>query len=118
MANPNIVNVTTIYGNTAAIAASTVTTNNVVNPAGSGSLYKINNVIASNINSVSASVTLEINNNGSNNYIARNMVVPALTTLVIVGKDTAIYLLENSSLQVTASANVCIHTVASWEQIS
>ena len=75
-------------------------------------------MIASNINTVSASINVEINNNGSNSYIARNIVVPASTTLVILGKDTGIYLLENCSLQVSANANVCVVTTTSWEQIS
>ncbi|CAB5221215.1 hypothetical protein UFOVP245_99 [uncultured Caudovirales phage] len=118
MANPNIVNVTTIYGNTASVAALTTATNNVVNPASSGQLYKINSLIAANINTVSSSISLELNNNGSNNYLARNVVVPANSSLVIIGKDTGIYLLENCILQVTASAAGCIVTTASWEQIS
>lgn len=118
MANPSLIDATVIYGNTASFLASTTTTNVVSNASGTNSIYKINSLVAANINTVSASITLEFNNGGSNNFIARSMVVPAYTTLVIIGKDTGLYLKENCSLQVTASANVCVVTTTSWEEIT
>lgn len=118
MANPNIVNVTTIYGNTFGMAMTTATANIVSNPSGSGVVYKINSLTAANINTVAGSVSCEFNNGGSNTYIARNIVVPSSATLVVIAKDTSIYLTENTSIQVTSSANTVIHATASWEQIS
>ena len=118
MANPNIVNVTTIYGNTYGMLVSTLTTNVVSNPSGSGVVYKINSLTAANINTVAGSITCEFNSAGSNTYIARNVVVPSNATLIVIAKDTSIYLTENTSIQVTSSANIVIHATASWEQIS
>ena len=58
MANPNIVDVTTILGNTSSISANTgngvQSTVLVNNPASSGEIYKINTILASSQNVTSA----------------------------------------------------------------
>lgn len=120
MANPNIVNTTTIYGNTATLAVSTTTTNVVSNPSSSGYVYKITSLTVANINTLSSSVlvNVEYNNAGSNTYIARNVVVPANSSLVVVGRDTAFYLLENSSVQLSAGSNSSLSALISYEQLS
>lgn len=118
MANPNIVNVTTIFGNTGTLAVSTTAANIVQNSASSNQVYKINSLSVANINTVSSSVSLELNVAGSNTFIVRGIIVPANSTINIIGKDTSIYLLENSSLQLTAAANSVMQAVCSWEQIS
>jgi hypothetical protein len=48
MANPNIVNVTTILANTAMQAVSASLVDIVANPASSGCVYKINSLSVSN----------------------------------------------------------------------
>lgn len=118
MANPNIVNVGTIYGNTGTLAVSTIAANVVQNSALSNQVYKINSLSVANINTVSTSVSVELNVAGSNTFLARSVVLPANSTLTIIGKDTSIYLLENSSLQLTAAANSTVQAICSWEQIS
>jgi hypothetical protein len=118
MANPNIVNVGSIYGNTATLAVSSVTSNVVANPASSNQVYKINLLTVSNYSTNSYAMTAEINVAGSNNYLVRNVVIPATSSLAIIGKDTAMYLLENSSIQLSTSQNSAFHAVCSWEQIS
>jgi len=120
MANPNIVNVSTIYGNTAVLAVSTTTANVVQNPAGSSTVYKLNALTICNVNTVPSSmtVTVELNQAGTNTALAKSVVVPANSSLVIIGKDSMIYLLENNSIQLTAGANSSLTAVASYEQIS
>lgn len=118
MANPNIVNVTTIYGNTGVLAVSTVAANVVANPSSSGSIYKLNSLSVGNINTTAASVTVQLNRGGSNTTIAQNLPVAANSMQVILGKDTMIYLLENDAIQLSATANTCLTAIASWEQIS
>lgn len=120
MANPNIVNVVNIYGNTSTLAVSTVTANIVQNPASSSTLYKINSLMVTNINTYSfaVGVTVQLNQAGSNTTIAQSMVVPANSSLVILGKDTPIYLLENNSIQMSAASNNSLNAFISYEQIS
>lgn len=118
MANPNIVNVSTIYGNTAVLAVSSATANIVQNPSSSGAIYKINTLSVANYATNSYSMTVELNVAGTNTNIVKNVVIPANSSLSILGKDTGFYLLENSSIQLSTSQNSAFHAICSWEQIS
>jgi hypothetical protein len=118
MANPNIVGVSVIYGNTAPLAVSTTNTAIVSNPSSSNSVYKLNVLSVSNINTAAAAVSVMFNRGGSNTYLIQNIPVSANSKLDIIGKDTMLYLLENDSVQLVASANSYIQAIASWEQIS
>jgi len=129
MAAPNIVNVTTITGKAAFNTPTVVTeVDFIVNPAASGQLWKINQVVASNTSAtlaINATLTLCTNAavpSTSNVYpIIPVVPVPAKSTLVCVDKSTTIYLEENQSLRITSSgigaANVLCFT-ASYEIIS
>ena len=119
MANPNIVNVSNIFGNVSTLVVSTTATAIVSNPASSGVVYKINSLTAANINtSSSAAFTAELHNNGTTVSIIRGVIVPATSSVTVVGKDNGFYLTENSSIILTAGANSFIHAVCSYEQIS
>ena len=59
MANPNIVNVTSIYGNTSYLIPSTTgaTTWTALTPA-SNTVNKVNNIVASNVTGSAVAVTV------------------------------------------------------------
>ena len=79
MANPNIVNVTEIYGNTAVQLATTAAVNLVVNASGSGKIYKINSLYVSNYEGTNArDITI-------NHVIAGNSI--AILSTVSVAAD-------------------------------
>jgi len=127
MANPNIVNVTDIRGNTSSFLissnASPFATALVNNPAGSNKVYKINTIIAANrhgTNNYEISVLLFSANNltGTNTEIASTITVPADASIVIVDKNSSIYLLEDKSIGVSSSTANVIAVTASWEEIS
>jgi hypothetical protein len=123
MANPNIVSVASIYGKTvydtdiAASAASLVS-----NAASSGKIYKINSLIISNIDGTnSADITITLRNAaGGTTYstLASTVAVPADATLIVVSKDISIYLEEDMSLYVLASAAGDLSATCSYEEIS
>lgn len=123
MANPNIVSVASIYGKTvydtdiAASAASLVS-----NAASSGKIYKINSLIIANIDGTdSADITVTLRNAaGGTTYstLANTIAVPADATLIVVSKDTSIYLEEDMSLYVLASAAGDLSATCSYEEIS
>lgn len=122
MANPNIVNVTSILGKT---YANVITTSNVlhlVNPASSGNVFKINSIVVSNVDGAAAAdVTLEINTaagSGTPYRIASTISVPADATLIITDKTTSFYLEENQSIKGFASANGDLEIVISYEMIT
>jgi len=119
MANPNIVDVTSIYGKLAQTAVSTGSVNIVSNASSSGKIFKINSLIISNVDGANAAdITCQISNNGSTTKLANTISVPADATLVLISKDTSIYLPENSHIQVWASASSDLHAICSYEEIS
>lgn len=117
MAAPNIVNVTTINGNTAVANVSTVTSNLVVNSASSGKVYKINALYISNIDGeVSRSANVSILRNTVDYFIAKTITVPADATLDVITK--AVYLEEGDAIRLGGSANDSLQAVCSYEEIS
>jgi hypothetical protein len=124
MANPNIVAVTDIRGRT--VVASLTTTNStlvVENVAASGKVFKINSLIVSNVDgSVAADITINLfsedNIGGTGTQIVSTVTVPANASLVVITKDTSIYLEEDRSIGATASAASDLKVVCSFEEIS
>jgi hypothetical protein len=124
MANPNIVAVTDIRGRT--VVASLTTTNStlvVENVAASGKVFKINSLIVSNVDgSAAADITINLfsedNIGGTGTQIVSTVSVPADASLVVITKDTAIYLEEDRSIGATASAASDLKVICSFEEIS
>jgi hypothetical protein len=124
MAAPNIVNVTTIIGKTAVANLTTTSATEVVsNAAASGKVFKINSLYVSNVdgtNSCDITVSLysEDNIGGTATQLVSTVVVPADATLVVISKDTAIYLEEDRSIGATASVANDLKIVCSYEEIN
>ena len=124
MANPNIVNVTTIYGNTSTASLSTTSATSVVsNTAASGKVYKINSIVVANTNgTTAANITINVYSQddlGGTAYpIASTISVPANATLVVTDKTTSFYLLEDKSIGATAGTANYLTVTASWEEIN
>jgi len=125
MANPNIVNVTSILGETVfGTLTTTLSTVLLSNPASSGKVLKINTVLISNVNGTAAQeTTLEISpaDTGTSTNarsIASTISVPADSTLAAVSKDTSFYLMEDKAIIGSVNtANMC-EFIISYEVIS
>ena len=124
MANPNIVNVTSILGDNSSVSLTTTSATSIVsNAASSGKVYKINTIIAANVDGTNAA-DITINKysaaalGGTAYPIASTISVPADASLVIVDKTTAIYLKENESIGATAGVANDLVITCSWEDIS
>ena len=124
MANPNIVNVTSILGeNSSTSLTSTSATSIVSNAASSGKVLKINTLIVSNVDGTNAA-DITINKysaaalGGSAFAIASTVSVPADASLIVIDKTTAIYLKENESIGATAGTANDLIVTCSWEDIS
>ena len=123
MANPNIVSVASIYGKTAYDAdIATSAASLVSNAASSGKIFKVNSLIIANIDgSNAADITVTVRNAaGGTTYstLANTISVPADATLVVISKETSIYLEEDMSLYVQASAAGDLSATCSYEEIS
>jgi hypothetical protein len=123
MANPNIVNVTSIYGNTSYLIPSntSATTWTALTPA-SGTVNKIDNIVASNVTSSAVAVTVSVNSatggGGTAYRIAYQISVPPNASLIIVDKTTAFYCGESQSIVVTVGTGSAIELTSSYEAIT
>jgi hypothetical protein len=123
MANPNIVNVSSIYGNTSYLIPSTTsaTTWTALTPA-AGTINKIDNIVAANVTGSTATVTVSINSAAAGAGTAYRLVyqvpVPVNASIVIVDKSTAFYLGEAQSIVVTVGTASAIELTASYEPIT
>ena len=117
--NPNIANLTEIYGNTAAQLVTTSAANLVVNASSSGKIYKINALYVSNYHGTNAA-DITINHSIGGNAgisILSTVSVVADSVLVAITKDSSIYLMENQSLTISASAASSLSVICSWDEI-
>lgn len=123
MANPNIVGVTAIVGNTLSIAVATSATQLASNAASSGKVFKINSIVIANIDgSAAADITVNIYSaaalGGTALAIASTIAVPADSTLIVTDKTTGFYLLEDRSIGAIAGTASDLVATISFEEIT
>ena len=120
MAAPNLVNVTSITGKidghaltTDAISASG---SNVLTCA-ANKLIKINSIIVANVDgSSSVNIDVAVNlDSDARYYLAKTVALPADSTLVVIGKDSPIYLEESDELEARADVASDAELVVSYE---
>lgn len=119
MANPNIIGVSDIRGKTAVLAVTTTATAIVTNSAASGKVFKINSLYVANIDGVSSQeVTVDLFRSSTAYPIGSTLSVPADATLVVIDKNSNIYLEEGDALRLTAGADGDLMATVSYEEIS
>ena len=131
MSNPNLLAATTASGTTTYYTPSgTTAVVLLANAAASGQVFKINQIVAANVNGTSAvNATVSVYTNGAvaqgsapsggTAYpIISTISVPASASLIVVDKTTAVYLMEGSSISVTSGTASGITYTISYEIIS
>ena len=125
MANPNIVAVVSIFGNTTGFALTTTLTNVLLaNATSSGKVYKVESIMVANVDGTNAAdVTIDYHTAangtaGSSFALAATISVPADATLNLVDKNSTFYLMENQSIIGGASANSDLEVIIAYEDIS
>ena len=119
MAAPNLVNVTSILGKTMGANLGTTVTSDVLT-CPSNKVLKINSIIVSNIdgtNSANVSVYFYDDSATARYSIATTVAVPADSTLVVIGKDSPIYLEESDQIEAGASATNDLAIIISYEEL-
>jgi hypothetical protein len=133
MANPNIVNVTSIYGNTAYVIPSTTSATATWTYNGTtaltgltpavGSVNRVTQITVSNATGSTASASIAISNNatyasGTPYYFAYQISVPANSSLTIMDKTTSFYVTENQSVGVISGTASALQYTATFEVIT
>jgi hypothetical protein len=131
MANPNLLAATTASGTTTYYTPTgTTAVVLLANTASSGQVFKINQIVAANVNgssAVNATVSIYTNgavaqgsapSSGTAYPIASTISVPANAALIVVDKTTQLYLQEGTSITVTSGTASGITYSISYEVIS
>ena len=125
MANPNLINVTSVVGGNAGFNLTNTATATLIT-VDSDKLLKINRITCANVDGTNAA-TLDLFVDGLGSgasgvtttgadatvYLAKTVTVPADTTLVVL--DSPIYLMEADVLKGGASANSDLDLFVSYE---
>lgn len=135
MANPNIVAVTSIYGNSAYVIPSSAATNTTswtyngttsltgLTPA-ANTVNRVTSITVSNVTSSAAICTVAIGNNATFAsatvvaYFAFQITVPAGASLVVVDKTNSFYVTENQSVAVQSGTPNALTFQATFEAIT
>jgi len=131
MANPNLLAATTASGTVFYLTPSATSAVVLIrNAAASGTVLKINQIVAANVNGSSAvNATVSVYTNGGQSPgsapsggtgypIVSTVSVPANASLIVTDKTTAIYLTEDQSITVTSGTASGITYTISYEIIS
>ena len=119
MAAPNIVNVSTITGKSVTGALGTSTATLLQNSASSNKVFKINTILVSNVDGTNSATVTVTHYDGSNDrHIAKGITVPAGSTVVLIDKNSTIYLEENRHIRGDASAAGDLEYIISYEELS
>ena len=110
MTAPNIAGLSTVTGKVVGLALTTSAADLVANAASSNKVFKINSLIISNVDGT--------NTASCDFHLVKNIDVPAETTLIVVSKETQIYLEENDKIRASASAASDLQAICSYEEIS
>lgn len=127
----NIVNVATINGITTGYTP-TVTTAVVLlpNAASSGNVFKVDQIVVSNLTSSAATATVQYYSSGavaqgsapSGGSVVTTMAyqisVPANASLIVSDKTTAFYVVDGNSITVTSGTGSALSYMVSYELIS
>lgn len=133
MANPNIVAVTSIYGNTAYVlpsgtsATTSWTYNGTTSLTGltpaANTVNRITSIVVSNVTSSAANCTVQISNNatfasGTAYSIAYQISVPPNASLIVTDKTSSFYVTENQSVGVISGTASALAYTATFEAIT
>jgi len=118
MAAPNLLTSTQILGKTTIFDATTTLSNVIVNTENSGNLVKIDSLTISNYGASVISSNVILRRGASRGYITGTTNVPVGSTLIVIARDTALFLEEGDYLQANVSANSTAQIVMSYEVIT
>jgi hypothetical protein len=123
MANPNMLNVSSILGVTTYLVptTTTATTWTALTPS-AGTINKIDTMMATNVTATAATITVSINSAISGGGTAYRLTfqtsVPGNSSLIVVDKSTMLYVGEAQSIVVTSGTTNAIEMVSTYEAIS
>lgn len=111
MANPNLLEITSITGELTTATVSTSAT--IMCTAPSNGIIKVVSLYVANQSTSTHSFNVYIFSGG--HYITRNLDLPPESSIQVISKDAPVYITEGKSLRLFASSASVIDAVCSYE---
>jgi hypothetical protein len=118
MAAPNIFTATVCIAKSAHQLATTSATAIITNAAASGKVLKVNSILAVNRSTDFADVTVDIFRSSTSFPLAFGITVPTKSTLVVLGKDTPLYMEEGDVLRILSSTASALNITVVYEEVN
>lgn len=118
MTAPNLLGTTTVTGKTAVATLSSTTSNIITNSSSSNTVDKLNSIVLTNSTGANVTCNVMINRSSTAYPVGGNINIPMYSSLVLLGKDTSLYLEEGDVLQANTSASSGVNIFASYELMS
>lgn len=117
MANPNLLNITSIKGEKKTGTLTTSYTGfQIANASGSNELVKVISIYLTNRSASTVSIDAYLVHNNSSAYqFADALDLPPETTLQLVSKDAPLYVMENDYVGLACSATTSVDAVCAYE---
>lgn len=119
-----MLNITSVIGKSNVVNLTTTSATSLVsNASASNKVFKINSIIVSNVDGTNAAdITVNLYSGaalgGTPTEIVSTVSVPADASLVVVDKNTSLYLEENRSIGATAGSANDLKVIITYEEIS
>ena len=114
MTQPNIVDVTSIYGTTYVADLGTTLTTTLVTAA-SDKVLKINVIRVTNVTDSDATTTIDSEVGGIHKKLCNELTVPANSSVDVIDKNASFYLMETDLIRGGASAASTLEVTISYE---
>ena len=118
MAAPNIVNVVSIVGRSAAVVLSDTATDIVANPAASGKVVRVTGLSVANTAAVAVAMTVSFVDAATAVTAAKVKALPVPVNAAISVLDKPIYLKEGDKITGFGGAALVLQATVTYEEIS
>lgn len=117
MANPNLKNLTQVYGQNSTISGVPTVASGIVACSGN-QVLKINSLYISNIVNMSTNLTVDLHDGSSQYYFCKDKPVGSGETINLIRTEVPVYITENQSLRILASSGSALSALVSYERIT
>lgn len=122
MTAPNLVFATSVVGKTEPAAVTTNLTALLTNPAASNKMLKVSALTAINKSANNAAISVILTKIASGGgatqaTLAHAIVAPVNSNLMLVTRNSPVYLEEGMTLAVSASVNDALEVICSYEEV-
>lgn len=120
MSAPNLLDLSSVVGRTAALAVTTSATAIISNAANSNTVIKVVNLLLTNVNGTTpATANVDLFRSNTRYMLIQNITVPPGAALTALAKDSGgMYLEEGDALRVQATLNADLVATAAYEVVT